>query len=160
MAKFFDTSIEIVEMAENEFSNIGLDTYGLTLKCISTSKSKDIISVTKASATTEFVSKQDSMIIAIIYEKAFDRLNDEAKKLFVEAAFSGVSYDSEKDKILVDKNQANMLHRMRHKYNNSVLDTLELNEIVIKQIEEEEKAEKEAKKLEKEAKRAAKKNKF
>ena len=160
MAKFFDTSIEIVEMAENEFSNIGLDTYGLTLKCISTSKAKDIISVTKASATTEFVSKQDSMIIATIYEKAFDRLNDEAKKLFVEAAFSGVSYDSEKDKILVDKNPANMLHRMRHKYNNSVLDTLELNEIVIKQIEEEEKAEKEAKKLEKEAKRAAKKNKF
>ena len=160
MAKFFETSSDIVEMAENEFSNCGLDTYGLTLKCISTSKAKDIISVTKASATTEFVSKQDSMIIVTIYETAFDRLDEHGKKIFMEAAFSGISYDSEKDKIMVDKNQGNMLHRMRHKYNNGILDTLELNEIIIKQIEEEEREEKEAKKAEKEAKRNAKKNKF
>ena len=156
MAKFFDTSEDILELAENQFEECGLATYGLTLKVISTSKGRDIISVAKASATTEFVSKQDSMIIVTIYEKAFDMLDEAAKKLFMESAFSGISYDSEKDKINVDKNPAAMIHRMRHKYNNSVLDTLELNELIIKQIEEEEKAEKEAKKREKEEKRAAK----
>ena len=146
MAKLFDSSEYVVEMARNEFSECGLESYGMFLKVISTSKAKDIVTVTKASAMTEYVSKQEDMIIVTVYEKAFERLDEPVQKLFIEAAFSCISYDSEKDRVLIDKSQAAMIHRMRHKYGNEVLDKLELNELVVAQIEDEEKAEKEAKK--------------
>lgn len=157
MAKLFESSDYVVEMVKEEFANCGLESYGLNLKVISTVKSRDIITANKASATTEFVSKQEGMIIVTVYEKAFERLDTEDKqRLFVEAALSAVSFDSEKDKINIEKNQAVILHNMRHKYNNEVLDILELNQIIIQQIDEEEKAEKEAKKQERLEKRLAK----
>ena len=59
----------------------------------------------------------------------------------------------ELDKINIEKNQAVILHNMRHKYDNNILDILELNQIIIQQIDEEEKAEKEAKKQERLEKR-------
>ena len=158
MAKLFESSEYVIDMVRNEFAECGLEAYGINLKIMSTVKGKDIISISKASATTEFVSKQEGMIIVTVYEKAFERLDEEKQKLFVEAALSCVSYDSEKDKILLDKSPSAMIHRMRHKYTNSILDTLELNELIIAQIDEEEKEEKERLKQEKANKK--KKNNF
>lgn len=155
MAKFFETSEEIQSLIQDEFINNGLATYGLNLKVISTVKGKDIITVSKASPTTEYISKQDSMIIVTVYEKAFDCLDEQGKRIFIEAALSNISYDSEKDKILIDKSQANMIHRMRHKYNNGILDILEQNELIIRHLEELEKEEKERVKSEKEEKKLA-----
>lgn len=156
MKKLFESSEYVAEGIKNEFSSCGLEAYGINLKVISTVKAKNIISVAKASATTEFVSKQDTMLIVTVYEAAFERLDENGQKIFIEAALSNVSYDSEKDKLNIDNNVANMLHRMRHKYGNGILDILELNELIVQQIEDEEKEAKEAKKLERENKRKQK----
>lgn len=156
MKKLFESSEYVVEGIKNEFSSCGLEAYGINLKVISTVKAKNIISVAKASATTEFVSKQDTMLIVTVYEAAFERLDENGQKIFIEAALSNVSYDSEKDKLNIDNNVANMLHRMRHKYGNGILDILELNELIVQQIEDEEKEAKEAKKIERENKRKQK----
>lgn len=151
MAKLFETSDEIVEIIENEFDKVGLLNYGINLKVISTTKSKDIIKVSKASATTEFLSKKSDIVIFTVYEEAFDRLSDKIKKLLIDMAMSNVYFDSAKDKLVVDSSPYNQLFAIREKYGcEDVLNALELSYHIIAEIEEEAKAKKQA---EKEAKK-------
>ena len=153
MAKFFESSDYVVDLVRDKFSDCGLEAYGLNLKVISTVKAKDVIQVAKASATTEFLTKEDQIITVIVYEKAFEKLDDDGQALLVEGAISCISYDSEKDKILIDKSASALLHRMRHKYGNDVLDVFEAGDLAIKQIKKKKKEEKERLKQEKMEKR-------
>lgn len=150
--KLFDTSTDIVEMIDNKFEEIGLAVYGLDLRVISTTKSKDIIKVSKASATAEYLTKREGIITVVVYEEAFDRLSDDAKNILVEMALSNIAYDSEKDRITIDNTPYNQIFRFRKKFGDEViLNTLELSAHILNEIEEEAKAKKEAAK---EAKRA------
>lgn len=147
MGKLFATSEDINELLMEEFGNTNLDTYGISLKIMSTKKAKDIIKVTKASATTEFIINRESVIQVCVYEAAFDRLPDNEKHLLVEMAFSAITYDSEKDKLAVDSNPYTQLFNASKKYGaEKSLNTLELSYHVIAQIEQEEKERKEAEK--------------
>jgi len=150
--KLFDTSTDIVEMIDDKFEEIGLAVYGLDLRVISTTKSKDIIKVSKASATAEYLTKREGIITVVVYEEAFDRLSDDAKNILVEMALSNIAYDSEKDRITIDNTPYNQIFRFRKKFGDEViLNTLELSAHILNEIEEEAKAKKEAAK---EAKRA------
>lgn len=155
MAKnLFTTSEDIAELVYDEFSKTGLDNYGIELKLMSTKKAKDIIKVSKASATTEFIIKKESVIQVCVYEAAFDRMTDEDKSILLELAFSTIIFDSEKDKLSVDSNPYTLLFNGKRKYGaEKVLNLMELTYAIISQIEEEEKMKKEEEKLAKKAKK-------
>lgn len=155
MAKIFNTCEDITKLIDDQFNETGLSGYGVSLKIMSVTKSKDIIKLTKASATTEYLTNKDSLVQIFVYEEAFERLSVEAQKMLIEMVLSNVAYDSEKDKLIVDSNPYNMLFRLRKKYGETIMDNLELASIVMTEIEEEEKARKEA---EREAKKAKKNN--
>ena len=155
MSKVFKTSDDIVELIENQFSETGLEPYGINLKILSTVKSKELMTVAKESAKTEFLSKSKDLITITVYEALFDRLDDEAKNMLTEMYLSGVSYDSEKDKITVDKNPVNLILNMRRKYGDDILNKVELVYMVMQEMIEEEK---EKKRAEKEAKKARRNN--
>lgn len=155
MAKIFNTCEDITKLIDDQFNETGLSGYGVSLKIMSVTKSKDIIKLTKASATTEYLTNKDSLVQIFVYEEAFERLSIEAQKMLIEMVLSNVAYDSEKDKLIVDSNPYNMLFRLRKKYGEIIMDNLELASIVMTEIEEEEKARKEA---EREAKKAKKNN--
>ena len=89
-------------MIENQFAETGLEPYGINLKVLSTVKSKELMTVTKESAKTEYLSKSRDLITLTVYEALFDRLDDEAKNMLTEMYLSGVSYDSEKDKVALE----------------------------------------------------------
>ena len=153
MGKLFATCEVISELILMEFDKTGLEAYGINLKIMSTKKAKDILKVSKASATTEFIIKRDSVIQVCVYEAAFDRLPDDAKEMLVEIALSTINYDSEKDKLSVESNPYMPLFNAKRKYDaQTVLNVMELGYSVITQIEEEEK-------MKKEEERLAKKNK-
>lgn len=158
MAKIFETSEEIVEKVEKQFSDCGLEQYGLTLKIMSLTKAKEVVKASKASATTEFLTKKDGIIQIQVYEAAFDRMDEECQQQLIEMALSNVSYDSEKDKINVETNPYISIFNMRKKYGNEFIDKLELSQIIINEIETEEKERKEAEKLAKKAARESKMN--
>ncbi len=153
MGKLFTTSDDIVEVIENKFNETGLASYGLTLKIMSVKKSKELLKVSKASAATEFLTKKDGIIQVFVYEAAFDRLTDKVKDMMVEMALSNISYDVDKDKIIIENNPFKQVIAMRQKFGNDILDSIELTSITIDTIEEEEKerklAEKENKKMNK-----------
>lgn len=155
MAKIFATSEDVSEMIENKFKETGLNEYGVTLKIMSVTKAKEVIKVSKASATTEFIAKKDGMVQVFVYEAAFERMTDEAKNMLVEMALSNISYDTEKDKIIVETNPFKQIFAMRRKYGDVIVDNLEISSTIIEEIEEEEK---ERKIAEREAKKEARRN--
>ena len=153
MGKLFTTCDDIAELIMKQFDETGLEAYGINLKIMSTKKAKDILKVSKASPTTEFIIKRDSVIQVCVYEAAFDRLPDDAKNLLVEMALSTINYDSERDKLTVDNNPYYQLFNAKRKYTaDMVLNIVELGYSVIEQIEQEEKEKKEAEKAAKKSK--------
>lgn len=156
MAKLFETSADIAELAQSKFEDTGLAQIGINLKFISTSKAKQILKVSRANPTTQFLTKKDAILT--IYEEAFDRLSDEFKEKLMEGALSNISYDSEKDKLNVEGDFSKEIFRMRRRYDNYV-DIAETTYIIIEEIQEEEKRRKEEEKLRKAEEKMAKKNK-
>lgn len=154
MSKIFKTSNDIVELIENQFSETGLEPYGINLKILSTVKSKELMTVAKESAKTEFLSKSKDLITITVYEALFDRIPLNEQKILIELYLSGVSYDSEKDKIIIEKNPVKLILNIRKKYEN-IIDILELVEMIKSELIEEEK---ERKRAEKEAKKARRNN--
>ena len=140
MAKFFETSADIAELAQDKFEDTGLAQMGIQLKVISVTKAKNVLKASKAGATIQYLTKKDAILI--VYEEVFDRLSDEYKEKLMEGALSNISYDTEKDKLNVETDIAKEIFRMRQKYENYV-DMVEASYIVAQQIEDEEKQRKE-----------------
>lgn len=140
MAKFFETSADIAELAQDKFEDTGLAQMGIELKVISVTKAKNVLKASKAGATIQYLTKKDAILI--VYEEVFDRLSDEYKEKLMEGALSNISYDTEKDKLNVETDIAKEIFRMRQKYENYV-DMVEASYLVAQQIEDEEKQRKE-----------------
>ena len=153
MAKLFKTGEDIVELARNKFEDAGLPQIGINLTILSTPKAKTVLKVSRANATTHFLTQKD--VILLVYEEAFDLLPDDAKNVLMEGVLSNVSYDTEKDKLNVEGDIAREIFRMRKKYPEYV-DMLETSYMIIEDIEEEERRRKEEERL---AKREKKNNK-
>lgn len=167
MTKPFKTSDDVFEFITNEWNNHNCSNVGINLKVVSTPKSKQILKLSKASATTEFLIREDDVITLVVYEDAFNRLDDMNKLLLIKGVFSLVSYDYDKDKLIIDNRPYSDLFNMRHSCDsngNEYLDkydnALEIAAMTIEQIEEEEKQKKEEekkrKRQEKEMKKANK----
>jgi hypothetical protein len=154
MAKFFETSQDIAELAQAKWEDTGLSQMGIDLKVISVTKSKNVLKATKAGATIQYLTKKDAILV--VYEEAFDRLTDEYKEKLMEGAISNISYDTEKDKLNVEGDIAKEIFRMRRKFDNYT-DIMEASYIVMEEIEDEERRRKEEEKLKKAEARAAKK---
>ena len=146
MAKLFETSEDIVELAESKFEETGLAQIGINLRIMSVSNAKDILKISRAKATTEYLTNSDDLITLFVFEQAFDRLSDEQKNLLMEGVFSNVAYDTEKDKLIVDNSRYGEFIRMRRKYENYG-DIIEVSTMMIEEIAEEEKRRKEEEKL-------------
>jgi hypothetical protein len=152
--KIFETNEEVKNLIMDKFEQTGLAQLGINLKIMSVTKAKNILKASKAGATVQYLTNKDAFII--VFEEAFERLNQEMKERLVEGCLSCISYDYDKDKLNVEGDIAKELFRMRKKYENYV-DMMETSYAVIEQIEEEEKQKKEEEKMRKAAEKAAKK---
>lgn len=133
--KIFETSEEYVNLALDKFDETTLPQIGINLKVISVTKAKQVLKVSRANPTTQFLTNKD--IILTIYEAAFDRLSDEYKEKLMEGALSNVTYDLNKDKLNVESDFSKEIFRMRRKYDNYV-DIAETSYHVIDEVLEEE----------------------
>ena len=164
MAKLFKTSDDIYEFITNEWNNTSNAEIGVRLKVISTQKAKQILKLSKASATTEYLIREQDVLTLVVYEAAWDRLSDINKILLLKGVFSVISYDTEKEKLIIDNRPYADLFNMRHakdangkEYLDQYDNTLETCALLLKQIEHEEREAKEEEKAKKAEERAAKK---
>lgn len=160
MAKLFKTSDDVYEFITNEWEQTDASKIGVRLKVISTSKARQILKLSKVSATTEYLIREQDVITLVVYEDAWDKLSDVDKTLLLRGLFSVVSYDTEKERIVIDNRPYADLFNMRHSKDangNEYLDkydnTLETCSLLLQQIEEQEKEEKMRKAEEKKAKK-------
>ena len=164
MAKLFKTSDDIYEFITNEWNNTENSKIGVRLKVISTQKAKQILKLSKASATTEYLIREQDVLTLVVYEEAWDRLSEMNKILLLKGIFSVVSYDTEKERLIIDNRPYADLFNMRHTKDangNEYLDqydnALETCALLLQQIEDEQKQAKEEEKVRKAEERAAKK---
>lgn len=165
MAKLFKTSDDIYNEINEVWESTECSKIGVRLKVISTVKAKQILKLSKASATTEYLIREQDVLTLVVYEEAWDRLSDLNKNLLLKGVFSVVSYDTEKERLIIDNRPYVDLFNMRHskdasgkEYLDSYDNTLEAAALVIEQIENEEREKKEEEKAQKAEARAAKKS--
>lgn len=155
MAKFYELSEENLDLVQEMFQNTGLYNY-MDIKILGISKAKEIVKIARTNPLAEYVGNCPDSVTCIIYEEAFDRLDEKTRRLILEDAFATLSYDSEKDKIIVGCPSLTVTLAGRAKYGEELINALETGVLAIQQIEDEKKAIKEA---EKAAKAARKQNK-
>ena len=154
MAKIFETNEDLLNLFMSKYDETGLLALGINLKVLSTTKQKEMIKVSRTSATTAFLTHQDLQVV--VFEEAFERLPIDMQERLIETSLSNVWFDSEKDKLNVETNPFVQIFNMRKKYPN-IVDDIEAAYLTIKQMEDEEKEQKaaarEAKRAEKQANR-------
>jgi len=142
MSKIFKTDEDILKLANEKFNETGLPQVGVNLKVMSVTKSKQPLKIARANATTEWLIKDSDVVTLFVYEDAFDRLTDDYKEKLMEGVLSNVSYDTEKERIIIDNSQYGEILRMRKKYDNYV-DVVETAQLLIEDLIEEERRRKE-----------------
>ena len=152
--RFFEPSSDIVEWIEEKFSETGLYNF-IQLKVLGISKQSQVFNVSKASGLVKYIGNLDDAVVITVYEEAYDRLDEQSRELLLEDAIAQISYDTEKDKLVVTKPQINITVGGRRKNGEALINAAETSIVVIESIEQEEKEKKAA---EREAKKAAKKN--
>lgn len=113
-------------------------------------KQKCVIKVSKLNLLGEVVSKKPSVVVFIVYEEVFEKLDPKQQKMLVEDAVSQILFDDEKDKITIEAPTVSMTLGCWRKYGEELANAYEASVLIAQQIEEQKK---EAKAAEAEAKK-------
>lgn len=144
MGKLIDPSEDVVKLVNEEYEKTGLNTYGIDIEVFSTTKAAYPMKVSKSNKTTEYLVKKTDFICVEVYEAALEQMNEDDQRKIIEMYLSGVSYDSEKDKLAIQNNPYKILFNMTKKYGCGFIDKLEAVFLAIEQIDEQEKEQREA----------------
>lgn len=142
MAKLGAVSDDTRNLVDEILGKSGLANF-VNAEVMSISKQKQIVTVKRANATTEYLANKPDSICIYVYEEAFDRLDDNARFLVMEDALNTVYYDTEKDKIVITPQQISVTVGGRAKYGEPLINAIEAGVHAIAQIEEEERERKE-----------------
>lgn len=145
MAKFYEADDEMQNLVHEVAAELNLENF-MDFEAICVPKAKEIVSVTRASKMTEFLSNRSDLIIVIFFQEIFDQFDEKTKYMFVRMAMDQISYDSEHDKINIGCPMINVPVGFYQKYEKAAVDTALLGQISIAQWEDKKKQEKEEKK--------------
>lgn len=139
MAKLTTASPDIEKLVNDIAQEIGLQQMGIELTTLNVKKSKDVVKVSKANEVTEIISDKENLIVVIVYENAFDRVDEKTQSMWIRMALDCISYDMEKDKISLSTPTITVPLGFYQKYGNVAVQNAELALLTIQQIEDEEK---------------------
>lgn len=100
MPKYENPFPETQELYTKAIINANLAQF-INISVLSDNLSKEIFVVHKANALLKFRTNDD--IVIVVNEKIFDQLTPEQRVIVVEESIASISYDSEKDKIVISK---------------------------------------------------------
>lgn len=139
MGKLSIASPDTEKLVQDVAQEMGLIADGLEFKALCTKKAKEIVKVSKAGEVAEIVSYKEKLIVVIVYEDAFDLVDDKARHMLVRMALDSVSYDMEKDKVSLTAPTITMTLSCYQKFGNVATQHAELALHTIQQLEEMEK---------------------
>lgn len=154
MAKYSRDLDEALEKKVRDIASAaGLREMGITIEPICLNSKKSYGEVIKANELVTLFTGDADMLCVAVNEELFINLDDQSQTVLIESLLSQVSYDEEKEKIVITKPELNVGLGMYHKYKEIAVQKLELAYYTLQQIEEKKKEEKAAKKAAREAKK-------
>lgn len=149
MGKFTDIVNENLEKKIKNLSiEMGIKSQGINVEVCGLKKSKkDIGLVLKGNDMVERFTNDPSLVLVAIYEKAFERVDEQTQDMWIMSLLNQISYDMEKDKIIITKPELNIGLGMYRKFGENAVKKCELALITMQQIADEEKELKQAKKI-------------
>lgn len=147
-----DLDEKLEEKVKQLASEAGLRAAGVTVEAIRLKKSKTSVGeVVKGNDLVKLFSGVDNLIAIALYEEAFDLVDEPTQNFWIESLLAQVSFDYEKEKVVITKPEINIPLGIYYKYKDIAAQKAELAIHTIEQIQDKEKEEKERKKAEKEA---------
>lgn len=141
-------------------ASFGFRELGINVEAIRLKKSKTYGEVVKGNDLVTLFTNDPYLVCVALYEDLFidnktgeNRVDEETQNYWIESLLSQISYDNEKDKIVLTKPELNVSIGMYHKYKNVSIQKEELAILTIQQMAELKKKEKEEKKAAREAKK-------
>lgn len=157
MGKLRLASPEVEKLVQDVAQEMGLVQQGLEFQALCTTKAKDIVKVSKAGEVAEVVSDKENLLVVIVYEDAFDIVDEKTRYMWMRMALDSVVYDSEKNKVTLSAPMITMTLGCYQKFGNTATQHAELALHTIQQLEE---AEKQRKAEAKAAAKAKKRKRF
>lgn len=154
MAKLEKSSDEVIDFITEIIQEHDLDAFA-QFRFFHLPKQKELIKVSKASATTEYFAKTSDMVTVFVNERIWDMIDERQRKLLTENALNGVYYDEKEDgsgKLVVEQPNLAISAECYAKYGKDLVDAAEIAVHALRQLKEKDKQEKEAKKAAKEKK--------
>lgn len=145
MAKFYKAEDEVQDLVHTIAGELGLDRF-MDFEALYVPKAKEVVTVQRANKLAEYLSNREDLILVMIFGDVFDQFDDQAKYMTVRMAMDVISFDSEKDKIIIGTEMLNIPNGFYEKYKQAAVDTARLGVHAIAQWEDKKKKEKEEKK--------------
>jgi hypothetical protein len=98
MAKYLEPFEDTQEIFNNVIEASGLFNY-INITILANNKEKEIFKINKANELLKYRTGDD--VIITLNEKIFDKLSDEQKRIVAEEAIAYISFDAEKDKVII-----------------------------------------------------------
>ena len=147
-----DLDIDLEKKVKDMAVSRGLKAQGISVEAVRIKKCKTYGEVLKGNDLVTLFTNDPRLVCVALYEDLFDKVDPETQDYWIESLVSQISYDSEKDKVVLTKPELSINREMYYKYSNVAVQKEELALHTIQQIADEKKKEKEeakARRLEK-----------
>ena len=139
MAKYSkDLSEDLKQLVEEAVAKTNLESIGVRVEPIRLNKSKGVFGeVIKGNDLLKLFTNGDDVVAIALFEDVFDRLEISMQKLLIESLVSQISYDLEKDKLVITKPELNIPLGMYQNYGAEIVNAHEIALLEIMSINEE-----------------------
>lgn len=114
--------------------------WGINVEAIRLKKSKkEVGTVLKANDLVTLFTGDESLVAVALYEEALNRMDSQNQDLVIRSLLSQISYDADKDKIVITKPELQINLGMYRQFGDLAVKSAELQLLTLAQIAEEEK---------------------
>ncbi len=161
MAKYSPASEEVEQMVNDIANELNLVNYGVDFQPLFVNRAKEPCKIVKANELAEYASKREDLVFILCYLDAFEGADAEghpfadekSKRAWLRMEMEKVSYDTEKDKLVIGCPSITIPVGYYEKYKEDAVNAALLGQYVMAQIEEKRKEEAEARKAKKKGKK-------
>ena len=117
--------------------------WGINVEAIRLKKSKkEVGTVLKANDLVTLFTGDESLVAVALYEEALNRMDSQNQELVIRSLLSQISYDADKDKIVITKPELQISLGMYRQFGDIAVKSAELQLLTLAQIADEEKEKK------------------
>lgn len=146
MGKFTDIVNENLEKkVKNLAIEMGIKSQGINVEVCGLKRSKkDVGLVLKGNDMVERFTNDPSLVLVALYERAFERVDEQTQDIWIMSLLNQISCDKEKDRIVITKPELNIGLGIYRKFGEIAVKKSELALLTVQQINDEDKAAKQA----------------